>query len=99
MPTFRIPTPLRPYTGGQAQVVVAGDTVGAVLQDLARQYPELRKHLFSESGELRSFVNVFLGPENVRFMGGVSTTVGETDQLRIVPSMAGGTQPPRGGAT
>jgi len=90
MPTIRIPTPLRPYTGGNAQVVVAGDTVGAALQDLTRQYPELYKHLYAESGELRSFVNIFLDQENVRFLRGTGTPVKDGDQLRIVPSMAGG---------
>ena len=90
MPTIRIPTPLRPYTGGQAELGVTGDTVGAALQDLARQYPDLSKHLYTEGGELRSFVNVFLGEENVRFLQGVDTRVEETDRLRIVPSMAGG---------
>ncbi|MGB8646572.1 MAG: MoaD/ThiS family protein [Anaerolineae bacterium] len=90
MPVIRIPTPLRSYTGGNAEVTATGDTVGALLQDLTRQYPELAKHLYAENGELRSFVNVFLGQENVRFIRGVSTPVKETDQLRIVPSMAGG---------
>lgn len=90
MPTIRIPTPLRPYTGGQAQVVVTGDTVGAALQDLVTRYPDLRKHLYSESGELRSFVNVFLDEDNIRFLQGTGTRVHETAQLRIVPSMAGG---------
>ena len=90
MPTIRIPTPLRSYTGGNAEVVVTGDTVGAALQDLTRQYPDLSKHLYAESGELRSFVNVFLGQENVRFLQGTGTPVKGTDQLRIVPSMAGG---------
>ncbi len=90
MPTIRIPTPLRPFTGGNPAVLVAGETVGAALQDLAVRYPDLRKHLYAESGELRPFVNVFLSEENVRFLGGVSTPVKDTDVLRIVPSMAGG---------
>ncbi|MBI4790869.1 MAG: MoaD/ThiS family protein [Chloroflexi bacterium] len=90
MPSFRIPTPLRPYTGSKAEIAVAGDTVGAALQDLTRQYPDLHKHLYAESGELRSFVNIFLDQENVRFLQGTATAVKESDQLRIVPSMAGG---------
>ncbi len=90
MSAVRIPTPLRPYVGGKAKVTATGDTVGAVLQDLTRQYPDLAKHLYADDGELRSFVNVFLGPENVRSLSGTSTPVKDTDQLRIVPSMAGG---------
>ncbi len=90
MPAVRIPTPLRPYVGGKAEVAAAGDTVGAVLDDLTRQYPELAKHLYADNGELRSFVNVFLGQENVRSLSGIRTPVKDNDQLRIVPSMAGG---------
>lgn len=90
MPTIKIPTPLRPFTGGNPEVTVAGETVGAALQDLAARFPDLRKHLYAESGELRPFVNVFLSDENVRFLNGASTSVKDTDILRIVPSMAGG---------
>jgi molybdopterin converting factor small subunit len=90
MPSIRIPTPLRPYTGGNAEVSVAGDTVGAALNDLTVKHPDLRKHLYTEAGELRAFVNVFLAQEDVRHMQGEQTPVNETDQLRIVPSVAGG---------
>jgi molybdopterin converting factor small subunit len=90
MPTVRIPTPFRPFTGGKTEVSVAGGTVGSALSDLARQYPDLRQHLYNEKDELRPFVNVFLGVENIRFLRGVDTTLQENDQLRIVPSVAGG---------
>ncbi len=90
MPTIKIPTPLRPFTGGNPAVSVAGETVEAALQDLAVRFPDLRKHLYQESGELRPFVNVFLSEENVRHLKGVSTPVKDNDILRIVPSMAGG---------
>lgn len=90
MPVIRIPTPFRPYTNGNSEIAVAGNTVGDALSDLARQYPDLRQHLYNEKGELRSFVNVFLADENVRFLRGVHTPLQETDQLRIVPSVAGG---------
>ena len=89
MPSIKIPTPLRVYTGNQAQVAVNGATVGAALNDLTAQYPELRQHLFKE-GELRNFVNVFLGEEDIRFLGGLDTDLNETDNLRIIPSIAGG---------
>jgi molybdopterin converting factor small subunit len=90
MPTIRIPTPLRPYAGNNAEIAVGGDTVGAALSDLASRHPDLHKHLYSEGGELRAFVNVFLGPEDVRHLQGVNTPLKESDQLRIVPSVAGG---------
>lgn len=90
MPTIRIPTPLRQFTGGNAEVPVSGDTVNAALSDLATRHPDLRKHLYSDTGELRAFVNVFLGQDDVRHLQGVNTVLKENDQLRIVPSVAGG---------
>ena len=90
MPTIRIPTPLRTYTDGQSEVAVEGDTVGAVLQDLTDQHSELRQHLYNDAGELRPFVNVFLGSEDVRHLQGETTAVTAEDKLRIVPSVAGG---------
>ncbi len=89
MPNIKIPTPLRPYTSNQAQVSVNGATVGAALNDLTTQFPELRQHLFKE-GELRNFVNVYLGEEDVRFLGGLEPELATSDSLRIIPSIAGG---------
>ncbi len=90
MPTLRIPTPLRPYAEGQTEISVQGQTVGEALGDLTAQYPELKKHLFSDAGELRAFVNLFLGEEDVRHLQGVDTPLNEDDKLRIIPSIAGG---------
>ncbi len=89
MPNIKIPTPLRPYTDNQSQVSVAGGTVGDALADLVNQYPDLRVHLFN-GDELRNFVNVFLGDEDTRFLDGLKTDVESDDQLRIVPTIAGG---------
>lgn len=89
MVSIRIPTPLRPYTNNQAQVDVSGDTIGAALDDLVTQFPELRAHLFN-GAELRNFVNVFLGEEDVRFLDGLATPLEPGDSLRIIPSIAGG---------
>lgn len=89
MASIKIPTPLRAYTGGQALIQVSGDTVKAVLDDLTGQYPDLRQHLF-EGENLRSFVNVFIGQEDTRFRDGLETVVDEKDELRIIPSIAGG---------
>ena len=89
MPSIKIPTPLRVYTGNQAQVAVHGATIGEALEDLTTQHPELRQHLFNGS-ELRSFVNVFIGEEDIRFLSGLATEIEESDSLRIIPSIAGG---------
>ncbi|MFZ0546783.1 MAG: MoaD/ThiS family protein [Candidatus Promineifilaceae bacterium] len=90
MATIRIPTPLRPYTGGMSEVNANGLTVGAALDDLTMQYPVLKQHLYTESGELRSFVNVFLNEENIQYVQGVKTPLKQSDRLMIVPSIAGG---------
>lgn len=89
MPSIKIPTPLRVYTGSQAQVIVSGATIGAALNDLTAQYPELRPHLFNGE-QLRSFVNVFIGEEDIRFLNGLDTEISDVDALRIIPSIAGG---------
>lgn len=90
MTTLRIPTPLRPYTGGHTEVSIQGVNVGEALNDLVSQYPALNQHLFNGSGELRPFVNIFLGDENVRHLQGVDTPLKEGDKLMIIPSIAGG---------
>ncbi len=90
MITIRIPTPLRPYVDGQTEVQVKGQNVAEALGDLTEQFPELKKHLFTDSGELRAFVNLFLGEEDVRYLDGIETPLKENDKLRIIPSIAGG---------
>jgi molybdopterin converting factor small subunit len=89
MANIRIPTPLRSYTGGNAQIEVNGPTVQAALNDLMSQYPQLEPHLY-DSGALRSFVNVFLGEEDIRYLDGMETAIDEGDRLMIIPSIAGG---------
>ena len=90
MPTIRIPTPLRPYTNGQAEIPVVGEDVGAVLSDLTTRHPNLKQHLYNEAGDLRAFVNIFLNEEDIRYGQGAATPVKESDRLMIVPSIAGG---------
>ena len=85
-----IPTPLRAYAGGQKTIQVEGDTVGEALSALTAQYPNLRQHLFGEDGQLRSFVNVYLNDEDVRYLKHTATPVKASDKLSIVPSVAGG---------
>lgn len=91
MPSIKIPTPLRAYTNNQAQVVVSGVTIGEALNDLTTKYPELRPHLYN-GGELRNFVNVYIGDEDIRFLDGLNTEITESDSLRIIPSIAGGSR-------
>lgn len=90
MPTLRIPTPLRAYTGGKSEISVSGVTVSDVLADLTLLHPAIKPHLLQEDGELRPFVNLFKGDENVNNLQGLQTQLAETDRLLIIPSIAGG---------
>lgn len=90
MAMIRIPTPLRPYTNGQSDLAISGETVGQILDNLVQQYPALRPHIFNENGELRPFVNLFIGEDNINDLQGISTPVQEGDRILLIPSIAGG---------
>ena len=85
-----IPTPLRQYADKHDSVEVSGGTVGEVLDSLTMQYPDLRRHLYNDEGKLRSFVNVYVNDEDIRYLNKNATPVKETDTISIVPSIAGG---------
>ena len=91
MPVIHIPSALRAYTDGHSSVEVLGTTVGEVLSHLMSTYEGLAKHLVDGEGKLRSFINIYLGEEDVRFLDGPETIVSEDAELLIVPSIAGGT--------
>ena len=90
MAVISLPTPLRPYADKQSEVAVSGKTVGEVLQDLTGRFPKLKPHLFSDDGQLRSFVNVYVNDEDIRFLDKHDTSVADEDALSIIPSIAGG---------
>ncbi len=90
MPVLRIPTPLRAYTNGQAEITVNGTSISEVLADLTNQYPTIKPHLFNESGELRPFVNLFVGEHNIKDLQGVNTTIKDGEKIMLIPSIAGG---------
>ena len=88
---IHIPTPLRAYTGGKQTVNVPGATVGDTLEQLTVAYPELRQHLFTPDGKLRSFVNVYLNDDDIRYLPQKEASPAkESDELTIIPSIAGG---------
>lgn len=91
MAKILIPTPLRQYTGKLDSVSLNGSTVGEVLTSLTSAHPDLRRHLYNDEGKLRSFVNVYLNDEDIRYLSKDATPVKESDTLSIVPSIAGGT--------
>jgi len=90
MATIKIPPVLRPSVGGEREVQADGGDVGAVLHSLAEQHPATQSQLFSADGELNRYVNVYLNDEDVRVLGGLTTSVSESDTLVILPAMAGG---------
>jgi adenylyltransferase/sulfurtransferase len=88
---IHIPTPLRAYTDKQETVSVAGGTVAEGLAALTAAFPAMQQHLYTPEGKLRSFVNVYLNDEDVRYLPAKEdTSVAEGDELTIIPSIAGG---------
>ena len=85
-----IPTPLRPYTDKQEAVEAEGATIGELLTDLTTKYSGLKAHLYNEQGKLRSFVNIYLNDEDIRYMQKDQTPVSASDTVSIIPSVAGG---------
>ena len=90
MTTVRIPTPLRSFTGGETELAVRGSTVREALDDLLARHDGLRGRILDEAGELRRFVNVFVGSCDVRRLGGLDTPLPEDAEVVIVPAVAGG---------
>ncbi len=88
--TVKIPPQLRSVTGGQGSEAVEGATVGEVLSALYARHGELRERVADEDGTLRRFVNVYLDGEDVRFLDGLETAVGDGAELQILPAVAGG---------
>jgi sulfur-carrier protein adenylyltransferase/sulfurtransferase len=88
--TVSIPTPLRPYTGGDDSIELTGDTVGQVLEGLITRHGGLKRHLMQDDGKLRSFVNLYLNETDIRHLASIQTPVRPGDVLTIVPSIAGG---------
>src|SRR5450432_1440993 len=90
MAKILIPTPLRQYTGKQDTVELAGATVGEVLHSLTSQFGDLRRHLYNDEGKLRSFVNVYVNDDDIRYLDKEATQLKDGDTVSIVPSIAGG---------
>jgi sulfur-carrier protein adenylyltransferase/sulfurtransferase len=87
---IHIPTPLRPYTEARDTVEVEGATIGELLQNLTTTFSGLRPHLFTPEGRLRSFVNVYVNDEDIRYLQKDQTPLGANDTVSIIPSVAGG---------
>ncbi len=90
MAIVRIPTPLRKYTQGRDEVTVTGGNVREVITNLESSFPGIRERICDDSGAVRRFVNVFVADEDIRFLDNLDTPVKESDEVSIVPAIAGG---------
>ena len=90
MANVRIPTPLRKLTNDLEVVSAAGGTVGELLDSLEKAFPGLRERICDEQGNVRRFVNIFVNDEDIRFLDERATPVKDTDEVSIVPAIAGG---------
>ena len=87
---IEIPSALQKYTNNQDEIVVEGATVGEAFEGLCLQYQELKQHLYEENGKVRSFINVYLNDEDIRYAQNLDTKIESGDNIQIVPSIAGG---------
>ncbi len=90
MAKILIPTPLRQYAGGADTVEVSASTAGELLEKLTEAHPDLKKQIFNDEGKLRSFVNVYVNDDDIRYLDRNDTAVADGDTVSIVPSIAGG---------
>lgn len=90
MTVVRIPTPLRTYTQGAAEVDVAGANVREILVALEQQFPGLGPKLVDEKGAVRRYVNIFVDDEDIRFLQGADTPVSAANKISVIPAIAGG---------
>jgi molybdopterin synthase sulfur carrier subunit len=86
----RIPSVLRAAAGGNKQLELSGASVGDVVEGLVAEYPSLRGQLLTDGGELNRFVNIYVNGQDVRYLDGLATPVGDRDEVRLLPAMAGG---------
>ncbi len=88
--TVRIPTILRTYTGGRAEVTAEGATLAEVIADLEKNHTGIAARVLDDQGKLRRFVNVYVNDEDVRFLGGLDTQLSDGDSVTVLPAVAGG---------
>ncbi|MFY0625648.1 MAG: MoaD/ThiS family protein [Reichenbachiella sp.] len=85
-----IPTPLRKFTNNEANIETSGETVQASVEDLAKQYPDLKKHLFDDEGGIRKFIRIYVGDEDINALNNENTNVAADTVISIIPAIAGG---------
>ncbi len=86
----RIPTPLRPMTGGKNEVEIAGSSVAEIIENLSSAHPGIKERICDEQGEVRRFINIYVNEEDIRFLTGKETPLKDGDEMSIIPAIAGG---------
>jgi molybdopterin synthase sulfur carrier subunit len=92
MATVLVPTPLRRLTNGESKVLASGDSIAAVFRAVNEQYPGFDEKLIDDEGNVKRFINVFVNNDEIRTLQGMETPVSDSDQVSIVPAMAGGAE-------
>ncbi len=90
MTNIKIPTPLRKFTNGESEVKGNGSTINELINDLNNKYLGIKNRLLDEKGKVRKFVNIYVNGEDIRFLDGLNTKVNGSDEVTIVPAVAGG---------
>ena len=90
MATIIIPTPLRKFTNNTAKLQIAGGTIESSIKELTTNFPDLKRHLLDDNGHIRTFVNIFVGDEDIRDLQQEQTVVKEDTVVSIIPAIAGG---------
>jgi adenylyltransferase/sulfurtransferase len=90
--TIQIPTALRVFTDRKSEIPANGITAGEAVANFAASYPDIKQHLYDENGDLRSFINIYLGETNIKNLDGLATPLKDGDTLMLVPAIAGGSR-------
>lgn len=90
MPKVKIPGPLRRLVENKDEIIVEGTTLKEVIEKLGEINPEMKNRILDENGEVRRFINIYINNEDIRFMKGINTEVKDTDEITIIPAIAGG---------
>ena len=86
----RIPTPLRKLTDNKSEVIADGTNISEIIDDLEKKYPGIKNRLCEEDGKIRRFINIYKNEEDIRFLQGKDTPVSDSDEISIIPAIAGG---------
>ncbi len=85
-----IPTPLRKFTNNEGSINTSGSTIKEAIQELTETFPDLKKHVYDESGNIRSFVRIYVGDDDIKALQNESTPLKEDSVVSIIPAIAGG---------